>query len=644
MSIYFVDTSWGADLVAKTHQGIWLGRDTVFTYGPLFQKLLSWGPSRHGTSLGSFYIYLWVFQYSTIIISIYVAGAFLLRRQSSWVRVFYLLLLTIFWVPINWILFDIKLLFPLGCFAIFLRMLPAPGTGFWSLCRRAGMVATLIAVAFLISGDAGIYSAAAFVIVVCSSFAYEHDRSSLAGVTKYVALTGSYFFVLVFIINGLLGKVLDFHFWRETYEVSSHYRWSQAVRMFPEMTSIFWLVVTLNLVVFLWQWMIHSRMPSLPSRARTTWLAMLGFGVVCLQTLLVSSEHFHVAIGLFPWIALSVALLLGATEIQVSFWRLMVSVCVVLVITGVFSGPYGLFTSRNWLWSKSAQAGKAACPPGEYEIDEACLGPAYYSKLKAVSDFLRQHSADSDSIGVFPFENIYGVVAKRRVAGAVLQNYVAAGDHLSRKQMNSLEDARPPWVVYSAERQQSFPFNGIPNFTRNPSVWLYWQRWYKREFDAEPGLMLLHRDEERGRRWNMTLTSVLTQPVQSMQGSEEIPLPVSSLGDDWDFIKIKLRANYPVWWKLLKPSIFVVWLHFDRGADGSIPAIVQPDHPYEIWIYPGEQAVLANYFSPDASQWRPTARRRLQSLSLQSLPIDWISVTPSRITIQDVQTVKLSGK
>ena len=192
------------------------------------------------------------------------------------------------------------------------------------------------------------------------------------------------------------------------------------------------------------------------------------------------------------------------------------------------------------------------------------------------------------------------------------------------------------------ESLQTFGVGGVSNFTRTPSVWLYWQRWYKHEFDTQPGLMLLHRDEERGRRWNMTSTSVLARPVQSRRASEEITLPVTPLGNDWDFIKINLRAEYPVWWKLLKPSIFVVWLHFDRGPDRSVPAIVQPDHPYDIWIYPWEQAELANYFSPNVQEWRVASRPRLQSLSLQCMPIDWLSVTPSGITINGVQTVKLS--
>src|SRR5260370_15894232 len=393
-----LDTSWGVDLVAKAQQGIWLGRDAFFNYGPLFQRLLSWGPLKRGMSLSSFYIYLWIFNYWTIVLAIYVTGAFVLRRQPSWVRVFYLLLLSIFWIPINWILFDINLLLPLCCFAIFLRMLPASGMEFRGLCWRAATAATLIAVGFLISGDAGIYSAAAFVVIVGASLLYEHERASLAGTAKYVALTGAFFACWVFTINGMLGKFLDFRFWRATYEVVTHYRWFDAARMLPEMVPILGLATGLNLLIFSWQWVVQKRTPLVPARARTAWLAMLCFGILTLQTLVVASEHFHVAIGLFPWIALSSALLLGATEIKISGLRLPVSLSAILVIKGVFSGPYSLFASPALFQGQFAAAGEDTCPPGLYEFDGFFLETIDFCNLRTVLVFLAQHTTNFYSI------------------------------------------------------------------------------------------------------------------------------------------------------------------------------------------------------------------------------------------------------
>src|SRR5262249_45127393 len=149
-------------------------------------------------------------------------------------------------------------------------------------------------------------------------------------------------------------------------------------------------------------------------------------------------------------------------------------------------------------------------------------------------DFLQQHTSESDSIGVFPYQNVYGFVARRRVAGALVGTYVAAGDYLARQERESLGKDKPSWVVYSAEPWQSVSVDGVPNFTRTPYIWLYWQRWYEDDWQPLPGLMLLRRDEQRGQHWNITKTSILAHAVQDAPKGE-LPLPTSTFDDDYDF-------------------------------------------------------------------------------------------------------------
>jgi len=639
--IEFFDNSWELDLITKAHRGIWLGRDLIFTRGPLFQWLLCWAPLRHGMSLGSFYLYVWVTHYWTTIPVLYGTGALLLNRQPSWVRVFYLLLLLIFWVPTHWIIFNIKVLFPLCSFAVFLRTFPDPGKSFSSLSWRAATAASLIATAFLLSDDSGHYSAAAFAAVLAAFLFYEHSFFALRTAAKYVTLTGAFLAVWVLAVNWATGRLTDFHFWRAAYEVAAQYRWAQNMRMQPPMTPVFWLAVGLNLLIFVGHWFVYRKKPGLSVRARASRLAMLGFALIGVQLILVCAEQLHVATGLFPWIALSCALLLGATEDRLSVLRPTVSVALILVLTAGFSGPNHLFIPRNVLQDRSAITNPHSCPLGLHEIDGVCLKTNNFIQLQTVRDFLVQHTSDSDSIGIFPYQSVYAFVARRNVAGELVQHYISAGDYLNRRQMESLEQARPPWAIYAAEPWQSDPCNGLANFTRTPYIWLYWQRWYRDDFDALPGLLVLRRDEERGKRWQMISTSVLPHAVQGT-GNEELVLPADSLGDDLDFIKIDVSVEYPFWWKLLRPSSLVVKMRFAGGEEKAVNVIAQPNHPYEIWIYPWEQAQLANYFSASPKQWRSAVRPRIQSLSLLSQPRDWIAVQPSRIKIQDVQTVKLS--
>ena len=639
--IEFFDNSWELDLLTKAHRGIWLGRDIIFTRGPLFQWLLTWAPLRYGMSLGSFYLYLWVVHYWTTIVALYAMGALLLNRQPSWVRVFYLLLMLVFWVPVHWIIFNIKFLLPLCSFAVLLRTFPDPGTRVSSLSWRAALAASLIAISFLLSDDSGFYTAAAFMAVLPAFLFYQRSYSALGTVARYAALTVTWFAAWMLTINWATGKLLDFHFWRAAYEVATQYRWSQYMHMQPEMTPIFWLGVAINLLIFAGYWLIYRTTPGTAGRDRASRLAMLGFALIGLQLILVCPETLHVATGLFPWIALSCALLLGATESRLSVLRLVISLTVIFVLTAAFSGPNHLFAPGNLGQDRSAITSVHSCPQGLYEIDGVCLKLNNFVELKTVRDFLVQHTNDSDSIGIFPYQSVYTFMARRSAAGEVVQHYITAGDYLNQRQMASLERARAPWAIYAAEPWQSQPCNGVTNFTRNPRIWLYWQRWYSDNFDALPGLLVLRRDEERGKRWQMTSTSILPHPVQG-GGDDEIALPAGSFGDDLDFIKIDVRVEYPMWWKLLRPSTLVAKLRFENGDEKTLEVIAQPNHADEIWLYPWEQAQLANYFSSSPGQWRSGARPRIQSLSLRSERMDWIGVQPSRIKIQDVQMVKLS--
>ena len=638
--IEFFDTSWALDLVDKAHRGIWLGKDAIFTNGPLFQWLLSWGPLHQGISLGSFYMYLWVFHYGTVIVALYGAGVLLLYRQPSWVRAFWLVSLLVFWVPIHLVMFNVKLLLPLCCFAVLLRIFPDRTSGLRGRAWRAAVAASLVAVAFLLSSDSGVYTLMAFFLVLMASLVYEHTSVDWKGGAAYTALAGTFLLMWMLAINLATGKLLDFHFWRSAYEVVTHYRWAQSMSMQPSMTPIFWLAAGVNLVIFIVQWFVAQKSRMAPAHARRDWLAMLGFVVIALQSVLVCSERLHVAAGFFLWIALSFALLLGSTEKRLSVLRLAIGSGVVIVLTGIFSGPNHLFIPGNFLQNRSAITGIHQCPQGLYEIDGVCLPVTDYVRLRTVRDYLTDHTRDSDAVGIFPYQAIYAFVARRRMAGELVQNYISAGDYLSTRQMASLEQARPPAAIFAAEPWQSTPLIGVSNFTRVPRIWLYWQRWYRNDLVAFPGLLILHRDEERGGRWKMTSTSLLPGPLEG-RGAQEITVP-AKFGGDIDFVKIDIKVEYPLWWKLLRPSGIVIRVRFENGAEKSLNAIAQPDRPYEIWIYPWEQAQLANYFAPSPSQWRGGARPEIESLSLRAEPRDWIAVAPSQITIQDVQAVKLT--
>ena len=125
-------------------------------------------------------------------------------------------------------------------------------------------------------------------------------------------------------------------------------------------------------------------------------------------------------------------------------------------------------------------------PRGTSYLQGVCFQDQDYERIHAVSDYIDTHTSPSEWIAVFPFENVYGVAADRKVAAGILQNYQATGDYLEARQVAGLEARKPPLAVYSADGVGSFGIDSVPNLTRSPQAWLYLQSRY--ETERSPGL------------------------------------------------------------------------------------------------------------------------------------------------------------
>lgn len=106
-----------------------------------------------------------------------------------------------------------------------------------------------------------------------------------------------------------------------------------------------------------------------------------------------------------------------------------------------------------------------------------------------------------------------------------------------------------------------------------------------------------------------------------------------------DFLKLRVLANYPVWWRLRKPSKLAVLLSFADGTEKTSPFALEPNHPGEIWIHPWDDREMGHYFSGDEAQWRTENRPALIGMKLLANPYDWISVTPSSISVEAIEAV-----
>jgi hypothetical protein len=641
----FIDSSWALQIAFNSHHGVWLGRDVWFTYGPLFEWILGSCAWLHGWSVGAFFKYGCWLAGSFIIAATWLVSVLLLRGQPAWKRVFYIFALVVFWM--YW---DVRPLTDVLLFAVSVheceRLRRARIGWLRGLC-----FALLLSLAFLISADTGAYSWAAFLIV---SLSWRYWGRSEAGyyrrVLRFAIGISAAVVVWTFLIGIVLTGTFGLDFWKTNIAILEGYRWAMSCPMQAALSARFFVVLGIVLVVFVlgWAWRdAHSR--TLARHPAYIVSAML-FSVVMLQSSLVRADLWHVFFGLFPGVMLAGGVLMGAdTDSRGTAWQ-HIPVLAALALTALFSpAPNPRFVPSILAQNVALYRLPAlqTCPPGRSYLDDACFLDADYDRIHTVANYIETHSAPTDWVAVFPYQNIYGIAANRRVAGGILQNYQATGDYLTARQIAGLEAESPPLAVYSVDGMGSGGIDLVPNLTRSPQVWLYLHSRYEAATEPSPGVLILRRNLSRQQRWTMQSVD-----LKILQGARNAPIRWNTLlqvatGISWpgdaDLLKLTVEVQYPVWWHLLKPRHLQVGLRFADGSEKKVFAIAVPNRPSDILIYPWSDSDLGNYFSTDESAWRiGKPRTALQSLWIMPYGRDVFSVDPTRIRVDRLQAVKMS--
>ena len=215
-----IDDNWHLDSPFKALQGIWIGRDVAFTHGPIFQWLSSIPARSMPLSFGGLYatwntIPLWC-----AIAFAYVAIRLLLPEQAPWKRFVLVLLMCSFWE------LSLRTSLPVLMFAVFLRGWYAVRDGKLRAVFAGVAGALLCVIAFLVAGDTGIYTTAAWGICFVA-FGFETRRDHFASrlLSALAAFVGASL-LLAIVVNCFMATPLDFKFWRDSLAQISVYRWA----------------------------------------------------------------------------------------------------------------------------------------------------------------------------------------------------------------------------------------------------------------------------------------------------------------------------------------------------------------------------------------------------------------------------------
>ncbi len=636
-----LDDSWQVDIAYKALHGVWLGRDVIFTYGPLYQWITSLPSRLLGFSIATFIATREVPFFWLTIGFTYGASRIVLDAEPAWKRALFIALIVIFWSP-----FDIRVSAEILLFAVFLYLSDKV------VNRRAGLLwaalscAALLMCAFLISADTGMYSVVALIIVVSASVVLHwKTRRALTRLLWFALLTIAGFALLGVVANLVLGGgAFAYRFLKDGYAIVSAYRWVEPSPMIARDARVgAWTVATgFAIIVIAWRWRDSESMAI--TRRPLFLLATPLFALVALETAFVRSDWGHIIIGLFPIIFFAVAVLLGTGPVSL----LRDSLCLFLAIglTGMVAGPFQSFLPSSIkanLAGYSTIPGIAAADCHQAYVDRVCFGSPEGEMLVRTTTYLQQHTEADSSVLIYPYQNEVGVAAHRKVAGAVVQNYIVGGDYLTDRQLQGFESQRPAHGLYFVDGPGVVSIDGVSNFSRTPKLWFYMQSHYTTDAEVSEGVFGLIRDDHRAASVRQQQTALIDkeQSVSVTKKLEVIDIGPVRWPQDADFLRLGLIASYSEWWKLRKPAQIAVELEFADGSHKRKSLIVAPNTPYDVWVYPWDESSLGMFFDSAEANWRANMRPAVVRVRVIIQKSDWISLMPDRVTVLQADAVSL---
>lgn len=630
------DDSWIIDTVYKAVRGVWIGRDVAFTYGPFYQWLSSLPSRLEGFSLGTAYATYGIVPAWCTFLLTWLALRLLIPEQPAWKRCLLLLLLTVFWSPL-----DIRMFVGIALYAIFLSTTYACAEERVNAVLQGSAASVLCVLGFLISADTGVAGLIALLLCYLSvAFESRRHRQALRRVMLALLASLAAFLVAATVVNSFMGRPFDYHFWKTSFAIVSGYRWFEPSMMGKSGKLRLLATLACGIIVFAIRSLRRAPDTNVTTGRPAFLISGFTFAFACMQTGLVRSDMGHIVIGTFPMIFFIGCIAFGFQNLLQ--WA---AVSASILASLVLASPNRLFFPSDFLARLSqVQRPLTTCPVGFRAYDRACIAAPFAATLDAAAPYLNQGTSEHDAVVVFPYQSIYGVAARRDVGGGLLLTYLADGLYLSDVELSGLIDVNAPLGLYLPEGELSPPIDGVPNFTRTPQVWFWLLQHYRSDKELTPGIWGLKRDDSLAQRIRLSSVGLGLStgqfPITKRHATVELGRPAEPVGG-FDFVHLRLNVKYPFWWRFRKPQHLQLEITREDGERALKSFVVPPNMPSDVWFFPWDEPELVRYFDPDQTKWR-NKRSSITSLRLLITPHDWISTVPDSVTVTQADGVVIT--
>ncbi len=448
-----LDFSWSIDMIQRFYSGFIAGRDFIFTYGPLYQFIISFPgnllntPSFSSLILSSLTLKLILL----ILIFLFIENLFS-EKKSKLIFFIFLSSLTLIYSDSN---MSIRIISPFIFSLYYLK---------YVVQKKGNKIQ--IAIIHAVPSIMGLYIFELFLTCIVIIFLFYlftaliNKNKFKFNIQKIIKGLGSLSIILILeiILSSILSGNLDYFY--DSILTVSDYKYIMNI---PFSLNPYFLLLIFPFILFL-IFIVKFK------EKKYSLLSIILFitAFVEIKSSLIRTDEGHILQSVIP----SIIILIYIIYQRFKFNRLFLAISIGIITLNLFSNIQTL-TPNNFLKLYDLTRENTNF------FDLYKIYPQFYTKSNLDKITLTINS--SKSILIYPYDNFLLNINRKTFNTYSLQFYDWSGSKVEEKTVEKIALNPPNKIIYMIDKKGVIPLDNIPNISRNP----YINKWIINNYSVE---------------------------------------------------------------------------------------------------------------------------------------------------------------
>lgn len=444
-----LDFSWKSDLIERFLHGFIAGKDFVFTYGPLFQFLVS-------IPAIVFHIpsYASVIMVDSIIVSLIFIGTYILVRLITQNKNGSLSLLI-------YLLFVIGLLAQ-GIFEQIARILPILifALLFYAYVYKQKQLTPRIIGISLLPSLFGLYSYDLFIQCLLISLIFFTTSLYEYITTKRNSIHVAIFLICVLVFQIFTSMLLtgNFLYLQTSWDTLANYFYVMNIAWAFGTSNVLLIFPLMLPLLFLFIW----RSQKVTSDQKKILLILTLTAVLQLRTAFIRSDEGHIIAGVYPSIIVGFLMLFYLLQERFTTYIVIFSFLFMLV-------PYKITYDRIFSPKNIVAVTSFMQSPKPF-TDLYSLPNQYSFTMEEIKSFSSLIQKNPGNVFVYPYDNYILNTKNQTFNSYALQLYAYSASPTEQETVRRLKKNSPTYIIMGIDGKAALALDDIPNLTRNPLI------------------------------------------------------------------------------------------------------------------------------------------------------------------------------